>query len=299
MTEPGRYRLVAIDLTGTLLEPDGGLDPDAVDLIGKCWDQGVRFVLATGLPPRTAATVARRLDVPAHLIAYSGAVTLAPPDREVVAAVPLDLEAAAAALRRARGRVEACALGYVERVVADRSEALGVPLDRWLLGSAAVEPAALAALAESPENATPADPEPGSVCGGVGAGNALLAVLLFGDEPVLGALAAELAAAPELRGRARAVRISRHVLEVVAAGVSKGEALARLLAELRTPREAVLAIGDSRADAELFAAAGLGCAVANADPELKRVAGYVAAEPTGRGVAEISGRFVWRKERLG
>src|SRR5262249_11059314 len=131
-----RFRLVALDLTGTLLEEDGGLDPLAVELIGRAADQAMRFVLATNLPPAAAASVARRLDVAAHIIAGWGAVTVAPPAREALAPPPLDPGACRAALERAAGRVEARLLGFPGRTLADLGVGSGEPAPRlpsWLL----------------------------------------------------------------------------------------------------------------------------------------------------------------------
>ena len=63
-----------------------------------------------------------------------------------------------------------------------------------------------------------------------------------------------------------------HYLEIVGAGVNKGNALTFLAKHLGISLEHCLAIGDSSNDIEMIQAAGLGIAVANARDDLKAVA---------------------------
>lgn len=267
-----RYRLVAIDLTGTLLEPDGELDPLAVDLIGRAQDLSVRFALVTGLPPTTAAIVARRLDVAAFLIGYAGAITQSPGDRDTLASRPLEPDVVRAALALGSGRGLATVAGYADRLIAAAPAALGQPLGSWLLTT----PPVVADLA----TAVAGQPEPP------------LALLYFGEPAELAALADACRRDPALGARLTAISINPNALELVASGVSKGAALAALCHRLGIARADTIAIGDSTADMDFLAAAGLGCAVANAAEALRAAAGYVATSPRGQGVAEVIERFV-------
>lgn len=85
---------------------------------------------------------------------------------------------------------------------------------------------------------------------------------------------------------------SAGAVDITPAGVDKGAGVRALAARLGIPMGEVLAIGDSLNDLPLFAVAGRVAAPANAHPEVRARAGYVASEPYGRGVLEILRRFV-------
>ena len=79
-----------------------------------------------------------------------------------------------------------------------------------------------------------------------------------------------------LEGIAAPVRIERTeypesgvgILDVLAPGVNKAEALAFLQRRWGVPPEETLAIGDNWNDHEMLSGAGLGLVMGNADPEM-------------------------------
>lgn len=82
-------------------------------------------------------------------------------------------------------------------------------------------------------------------------------------------------------------------LEFNAPGVNKGAGLLALAERLGIAREETIAIGDNSNDVSMIAAAGLGCAVANATDEAKAAAGYVCSADNNAGaVAEVIEKFV-------
>jgi hypothetical protein len=77
------------------------------------------------------------------------------------------------------------------------------------------------------------------------------------------------------------------LVEIAAAGVTKGSALAELCAEPEIDRSEVIAFGDMVNDVSMLAWAGRGIAVANAHPELLAVADEVTASNDEDGVALV------------
>lgn len=67
-----------------------------------------------------------------------------------------------------------------------------------------------------------------------------------------------------------------------------------LLEYLRIKPEEVMAIGDHTNDMEVIKSAGLGVAVANAQPELKEIADYITIKERAEGVREAINKFVLR-----
>jgi Cof subfamily protein (haloacid dehalogenase superfamily) len=76
-------------------------------------------------------------------------------------------------------------------------------------------------------------------------------------------------------------------LEMTAAGVNKGSGLQQLAAHLKIPREAIIAMGDSDNDMTMIRYAGLGVAMGNAAEEVKQVADRITATCDEHGVAKI------------
>ena len=67
----------------------------------------------------------------------------------------------------------------------------------------------------------------------------------------------------------------------------------RLLDRLGVGPEAVLACGDAENDVEMLALAGVGAAVANAQPAALAAADVVVASNADDGVAEAIKQYVW------
>ena len=78
--------------------------------------------------------------------------------------------------------------------------------------------------------------------------------------------------------------------------INKGTGLARIARMMGLDARDFVAIGDSPNDIEMIEAAGLGVAVGNAHPELKKVAGMVTKGEHGAGVEEVLGELKRREE---
>jgi HAD superfamily hydrolase (TIGR01484 family) len=73
-----RTRLLALDLDGTLLRPDGDIDPRDVAAIADVRAAGVRVTIATGRIATGALPTAARLDLDTTLVCAEGAVLVDP-----------------------------------------------------------------------------------------------------------------------------------------------------------------------------------------------------------------------------
>jgi phosphoglycolate phosphatase len=78
--------------------------------------------------------------------------------------------------------------------------------------------------------------------------------------------------------------------------INKGTGLKRIAKMMGLDAQDFVAIGDSPNDIEMIKAAGLGVAVGNAHPELKKVAGMVTRGEHGKGVEEAVGELRRRGE---
>ncbi len=81
------------------------------------------------------------------------------------------------------------------------------------------------------------------------------------------------------------------LIEVAAAGVNKGSALAELAGRWGIAPQNVVAFGDMPNDLEMLNWAGLGIAMANAHPDVLAIAGEVGAHHHEDGVAQVLERW--------
>jgi len=82
-----------------------------------------------------------------------------------------------------------------------------------------------------------------------------------------------------------------YAIHLQSPGISKGTAFVELAGEIGIDRSEFLAVGDSVNDIEMFRQAGFSAAVANAHPDAKRQATYVAKKEFGPGFVEAVGYY--------
>lgn len=92
-----------------------------------------------------------------------------------------------------------------------------------------------------------------------------------------------------------AVSLSGEECEIVAMGASKAKGVQLLANQLGLSQEEIVAIGDSNADREMITRAGLGVAMKNAPAEVRKVADWVTRSNDQNGVSYMV-REVFRKQ---
>ena len=95
----------------------------------------------------------------------------------------------------------------------------------------------------------------------------------------------------ETQGQLTITSSKPKVLEIMARGVNKGYALARLAELLGLGREEVMAIGDSYNDIPMIQWAGVGIVVGNAEQAVKDAADYITASNDEAGAAKAIRKY--------
>ncbi len=98
-----------------------------------------------------------------------------------------------------------------------------------------------------------------------------------------------------LRGLSSGIEVTRsgaRILDVTAAGVSKGAAVRIVAEHLGLQREEICCMGDYDNDISMFREAGLSVAMGNASGHVKAAADYVTEDHDRNGAAEAIRRFV-------
>jgi Cof subfamily protein (haloacid dehalogenase superfamily) len=254
---PGILRLVASDLDGTLLRSDGGVSARTRAALAAARAAGLEFMLASARPPHWLSEIAADVGASDIAICCNGAVVHD--------------------LRRKR-TIHHFALPAAagERIVrALRAAAPGVAFACEREGTAIREPA-YDPLWPSPDLQPRTD------------------ALVFVQEPVsklvvqhptVVQLDLQALALDACGGDATVTFSGERLVEISAAGVTKGFALQRVCEDLGIGAEEVVAFGDMPNDAEMLAWAGRGVAVANAHPDALAAADEVTSSNDADGVA--------------
>ncbi len=264
-------KLVAIDLDDTLLRDDLTISERTRAVLKRVRKMGIAVTLATGRMFPSARPYAEMLGFDIPLITYQGALVKNALSGEVVYHRPLSPEVARRVI--AFGREKKMQVNfylndrlYVERITPQGehyASLAGVPFDR------------VSDLEELLVQGAP------------------MKLLMIEEEPVIDSYFTE------LREILDAERLEAHLtkskplyLEVSHPDATKGVALRELAGWMKVKREEVMAFGDSFNDLEMLEFAGIGVAVANARPEVRRRARYVTSSNNDDGVAEALEKLV-------
>jgi Cof subfamily protein (haloacid dehalogenase superfamily) len=267
MSAPKSYRLIVLDVDGTLVDRERRISPATQEALAAAQAAGIRVTLATGRMYASARPYAEKIKADAPLILYNGAAIQDPGGGRIWYSARLPREQALRGLRLARqhGVHVNLYLGdaiYIERVSdTSRESARKDGVEQTPVGD-------LPAFLESQQ----ADP---------------VKLLIIGPPERLEALTAAYRSGERAEVLPHIVRSEPTYLEILRRGVTKGAALLRLCDLLGIPASAAVAFGDNLNDLEMIQAAGLGVAMGNAHPELKRAAKVVAPSNNDDGVAEL------------
>jgi len=266
-----KYRLLALDIDGTLLNSKSELTPRTKEAIRKAKERGMKVLLATGRRLAGTLPFVQALGLNELVIVHNGAVVYDPSSAKILAQHGIDLAAA----RDIVDKLDFLDINYVVYTGESAGERVVAPAGSWdepedLLGwFLGVEAEFLPKVdLEAPpvrisliDRADRVEALYGEFAGGsFGKVNAML----FGAE------------GDTWKG-----------IEIIAFGCSKGAGLAFAAERLGLEAEHVAAIGDNVNDLEMITWAGLGVAMANGSELLKSKARKIAPDCDQDGVAQV------------
>lgn len=256
LDERWRPRLVALDIDGTLVDPDNNFSPAVEAAVHAVLDAGAHVVLSTGRGLTATRPLAERLGLPKpYLVCSNGAVTVRlHPEPELLDIVRFDpgpvLQLLLERMPDVLVAVEELGVGYRVNKPFPPGELTGQlvvePLEKLV-----ADPATRVILRE-PSNEAERFLD---VIDRVG---------LHGVSYYIGYTA---------------------WLDIAPDGVSKATALEKIAGRLGVDQADVLAIGDGANDVEMLAWAGRGVAMGNATPAVQEIADAVTKSRADDGVA--------------
>ena len=260
------YKLIVLDLDGTLLPFDGAISDRTREVIERTKSAGIVVTLASGRPFLSLLPYIEELGISAPVVCNQGGQVVRPRTREVTynAAIPLP---------RARNLLSHLQTRQID-VLVDTN------------GSMSVRPAKYSEQFYLDFVGRPFDLVT-DLTARLGAAPAKVLIMDTQDENEQ--LLTEL---QERFGHlVRLLRSHPMLIEAIPLGVNKATALQRVTEELGIPRELTFAVGDAENDIEMVAWAGLGVAMGNASPSLKAVADYIAPSAEDDGAAQAIEKF--------
>lgn len=266
-------RLVATDLDGTLLRPDGTVSDRTRAALRRVQARGVPVVLVTARPPRVARRVAEMLDVRGPLICCNGALVVDGSHGEIVRHTPIDAAAAHAFVTAIRAtHPEACFAAEI-----------GLRFGR--------DPGWVALSRQGVQDTQPDESEDHLLDDVVVlCQRGVTKLLIRHPSHAVDALAASLRG---LVGETAVITYSGGpFVEISAVGVHKAAALEALASDLGIEREQVLAFGDMPNDLPMLRWAGRGIAVANAHPDVLTTVAETTGANVDDGVAAALERLI-------
>ncbi len=255
-------RLIAGDLDGTLLAPDGQLSPRTLAAIEAAASAGIRVIAATGRTFRSAEHRLRPAPQIQTMVCSNGALVYDLHENRVDRAWPISGDQLRETFRLLRGRIPELTFGW------ETSGGFGLEPG---FGTAPGDAAFDDSLIGGPQHVDGIEQ----------------AVKAFIAHPDVEQVALQRLVGPELPASLNGATSGARFIEVTAAGVDKGTTVAALATEWGLEPSEVLALGDQMNDEPLLRWAGASVAMGNARPEVKEIADTVTAPCAEDGAAQV------------
>ena len=257
--------LIATDLDGTLLGPGAVLSDRTIAALAMAHAAGVPVVAATGRGWQSATEVLHEAHVIEHAVCSNGALQFDRIAGEIVRFDAIERGAVARAAAAVLGAIDDVGLGWELSDGSfgwDETFLVHNPMLELRDGHQCVE-------------ALPVDDPPAEVL------KILVSARGFGEEELFEHLH------PHMPDDVETTASGISFVEITGRGVHKAKGLEILCDDLGIEAADVVAFGDNRNDLAMLEWAGVGYAMANANPALVAVADRVAPHHADDGVAQV------------
>ncbi|MGZ4430501.1 MAG: HAD family hydrolase [Gaiellales bacterium] len=270
--DPAAVEAVAMDMDRTILGPSLRFTPALVSAVAAAKAAGIEPIIATGRMFRSARPYARELGVETPMVCYQGALVADPVTGEWLLHEPMQVPLAREVITAVQRE------GFHVNVYVD-------------------DELYVAELNEEAEEYARHSRLEARVVGDLSRWLAqpTTKIVIVGDPQLLDGLQVRLR--DRFDGRLFIAKSLPQFLEVAEPGVSKGSGLRFVCGRLGIDPDRVVAFGDGPNDIELLDEAGLGVAVADADPSLLEHATWIVPSVEEDGVAGFLQALVGSRRR--
>lgn len=260
-----KYKLLVLDVDGTLLNDEREISKRTLAALLKVQQMGVRIVLASGRPTYGLMPLAKTLELGNYggfVLSYNGCQIIKAQNGEILFERRINPEMLPYLEKKARKNGFAIFTYHDDTLITDS------PDNEYIKNEALLNN--LKIIRED-EFSTAIDFAP------------CKCMLVSDKEEAL--IELEQHWEKRLAGTLDAFRSEPYFLEVVPCGVNKANTLGALLEHLGVTREEVIAVGDGVCDVTMLQLAGMGVAMGHSQDSVKVCADYVTASNEEDGVA--------------
>jgi Cof subfamily protein (haloacid dehalogenase superfamily) len=264
------YKLIALDMDGTLLREDKTISKATHRAIENARNKGVKVVLATGRPAKGIEKYLKTLDLVNdgdYAVAFNGAIVQDTKTGQVIAENLMTIED----------------WDFLYKL----SVELNVNI-HLLTHSVCITPKwNKYSQLEVDMNNIPLEVLDNSELDR----STTVVKIMFIDEPEILSAAIEKIPA-EVYEKYTVLRSAPYFLEFLNKSVNKGVGVEMLAEALGLSPKEVICVGDAGNDIDMIKYAGLGVAMGNAFPEVKEIADYITSSNEEDGVANVINKFI-------
>lgn len=264
------YKLIAIDMDGTLLSKDRTISKANYDAIQNAKSKGVKVVLATGRPIKGILEYLKQLKLLSkdeYAVTYNGALVQNTDHSEIIAKKPLSMAD--------------------NLYLYNLSKKLQVNIHSLTLDCCITPKKNKYSELEAELNSIPLKEVNFKA---LDYNTTIVKTMFIDDEKILDRVIKNLP--EEVYEKFTVVRSAPYFLEFLDKSSNKGVGVHLLAENLGIKREEVICIGDAGNDIHMVEYAGLGVAMENAFDELKNVADYITTSNEEDGVAHVINKFI-------
>lgn len=267
-----KYKLVAIDLDGTLLDDQKKISAENIAAIQKLQEAGVVIVLASGRAFQGIKKYQPQLGVQGLAISYNGAMVADIQTGQIFSQDLMENKDAKALVARGLAWETTMCLWSKHQLYTNVYNDRVAEYETFSNVSAIVldKPADFDHIIDQ----------------------GLSKIFWYDDPDRIKDFEETLLGARYLWPQTTICKSGTHFLEFFHQDTSKGLALAQIGKRLDIPAEAMISFGDAANDLSMLTYAGLGVAMGNASPEVKEAADFVTLTNEENGVAYALKKFI-------
>lgn len=265
------YKLIVLDLDGTLTDSKKKITTHTHDTLIEAQKRGAKIVLASGRPTYGVAPLANALELDkyeGYILSYNGGEIIDWKTGKLMYKKWLDDDVLPYLYKCAKDNHFAIVTYDHEYVLTES------PDDEYVLKEALLNVMKIKKV----DNFLEAIPRPITKC------------LIVGEPTRLAELEKEMY--EKLKDKMGVFRSEPYFLELVPKGIDKAQSLSVLLEEIGMKKEEMIAMGDGFNDLSMIKYAGLGIAMANAQPVVRENADFITLSNDEDGVAYAVEKYV-------
>lgn len=264
------YKLIAIDMDGTLLKDNKTISNENIEAIKKAVEHGTKVSLATGRPIKGIEKYLKQLDLISdsnYAVGFNGAVVENTMSHKIISQDTLsqdDIEFIYKLSKAPNIYPQIALKDSSVSPIKNKYSELDAYLNKITFKIGSIE--------------------------NVSENKNIFKFMFLGEGPDLSRCISKLP--KEIYDKYTVVRSEPEILEFMNKNTNKGHGVDVLAKKFGIDKSEVICIGDSFNDVHMIKYAGLGVAMGNAATEVKNIANYVTKTNEENGVAHVINKFV-------